>query len=224
MWYGQVELVELELGKWIRESGTRANRISDKWEFWQVASGKWDRTSGNSGKWVRRKRVQIVCRTRILNIVYNTIKLQIFLHNSLYQFSINNYRSGQILFERWTIGLYNVFFTALPPFAMGLFDKICSADTMLKYPALYKPSQNAQLFNVKVFWIWIINALLHSLMLFWLPMLVYENETIWGNGKLGGYLVLGNIVYTVMKIIFFCKLWILLIFICVFSMWWLLFV
>lgn len=80
---------------------------------------------------------------------------------------------------------------------MGLFDKICSADTMLKYPALYKPSQNAQLFNVKVFWIWIINALLHSLMLFWLPMLVYENETIWGNGKLGGYLVLGNIVYTV---------------------------
>lgn len=64
-------------------------------------------------------------------------------------------RSGQILFERWTIGLYNVFFTALPPFAMGLFDKICSAETMLKYPALYKPSQNAQLFNVKVFWFWI---------------------------------------------------------------------
>lgn len=112
-------------------------------------------------------------------------------------FAIYSGWSGQILFERWTIGLYNVFFTALPPFAMGLFDKICSADTMLKYPALYKPSQNAQLFNVKVFWIWIINALIHSVMLFWLPMLCYENEIIWGNGKSGGYLVLGNIVYTV---------------------------
>lgn len=107
------------------------------------------------------------------------------------------FRSGQILFERWTIGFYNVLFTALPPFAMGLFDKICSADTMLKYPALYKPSQNAQLFNVKIFWFWISNALLHSVMLFWLPMFAYENDIIWVNGKSGGYLELGNMVYTV---------------------------
>lgn len=68
---------------------------------------------------------------------------------------------------------------------------------MLKYPALYKPSQNAQLFNVKVFWFWIVNALIHSVMLFWLPMLAYEYDIIWINGKNGGYLELGNIVYTV---------------------------
>ncbi|XP_055915903.1 probable phospholipid-transporting ATPase IA isoform X3 [Eupeodes corollae] len=104
--------------------------------------------------------------------------------------------SGQILFERWTIGLYNVVFTALPPFAMGLFEKVCSAETMLKYPALYKPSQNAKLFNVKVFWVWIFNALLHSVMLFWLPMLAYRSEVIWSDGKTGGYLILGNMVYT----------------------------
>ena len=110
------------------------------------------------------------------------------------------HRSGQILFERWTIGLYNVVFTALPPFAMGLFDKVCSAETMLKYPALYKPSQNAKLFNVKVFWVWIINALIHSIMLFWLPVLAYRTEIIWGNGRVGDYLVLGNIVYTVSQI------------------------
>jgi phospholipid-transporting ATPase len=40
--------------------------------------------------------------------------------------------SGQILFERWTIGLYNVFFTALPPFAIGIFDKVYSADTLYR--------------------------------------------------------------------------------------------
>ena len=40
--------------------------------------------------------------------------------------------SGQILFERWTIGLYNVFFTALPPFAIGIFDKVYSADTLFR--------------------------------------------------------------------------------------------
>uniref|UniRef100_A0A336MCV4 Phospholipid-transporting ATPase n=1 Tax=Culicoides sonorensis TaxID=179676 RepID=A0A336MCV4_CULSO len=111
-------------------------------------------------------------------------------------FAIYSGWSGQILFERWTIGLYNVFFTALPPFAMGLFDKICSAETMEKYPALYKPSQSAKLFNVKVFWVWIFNALIHSLFLFWLPMFAYKGDVLWGNGRDGGYLVLGNIVYT----------------------------
>lgn len=111
------------------------------------------------------------------------------------------YRSGQILFERWTIGLYNVVFTAMPPFAMGLFDKVYSDDMMLKFPQLYS-KQSAKLFNVKIFWVWIGNALLHSVLLFWLPMLAYESDVIWGSGKTGSYLVLGNLVYTVSKYFF----------------------
>ncbi|XP_021916741.1 phospholipid-transporting ATPase IA isoform X4 [Zootermopsis nevadensis] len=87
-------------------------------------------------------------------------------------------------------------FTAAPPLAMGLFDKVCSAETMLKYPALYKPSQNADLFNVKVFWVWILNALGHSILLYWLPLLAAEKDVIWSNGREGGYLLLGDIVYS----------------------------
>lgn len=60
--------------------------------------------------------------------------------------------SGQILFERWTIGLYNVFFTALPPFAIGIFDKVYSAEVLFQNPKLYENFQSARLFNVKVFW------------------------------------------------------------------------
>ncbi|XP_026462276.1 phospholipid-transporting ATPase IA-like isoform X1 [Ctenocephalides felis] len=111
-------------------------------------------------------------------------------------FAIYSGWSGQILFERWTIGLYNVLFTAMPPLAMGIFDKVCSADTMIKYPALYKPSQSAQLFNVRVFWVWIFNALLHSISLYWLPLFICDYHVLWKNGKEGGYLVLGNMVYT----------------------------
>ncbi|CAN8012891.1 unnamed protein product, partial [Ixodes pacificus] len=58
--------------------------------------------------------------------------------------------SGQTLFERWSIGMYNVMFTAAPPLAIGLFDRTCSAEVMMKYPALYKSSQNAEGFNAKV--------------------------------------------------------------------------
>ncbi|KAK4886421.1 hypothetical protein RN001_002692 [Aquatica leii] len=104
--------------------------------------------------------------------------------------------SGQIIYERWTIGLYNVIFTALPPFALGLFEKTCSADVMLKYPKLYKPSQNGELFNVKVFWVWVFNGMIHSAFLFWFTLLACEHDILWMNGRDGGYLLLGNCVYT----------------------------
>ncbi|KAH8300651.1 hypothetical protein KR018_001323 [Drosophila ironensis] len=111
-------------------------------------------------------------------------------------FAVYSGWSGQILFERWTIGLYNVLFTAMPPFAIGLFEKFCTAETMLRYPLLYKTSQDAKLFNVKVFWIWIFNALLHSVFLFWLPMAAYYGDVIWPDGKTSDYLLMGNMVYT----------------------------
>uniref|UniRef100_A0A1B6DN12 Phospholipid-transporting ATPase n=1 Tax=Clastoptera arizonana TaxID=38151 RepID=A0A1B6DN12_9HEMI len=109
-------------------------------------------------------------------------------------FAIYSGWSGQILFERWTIGMYNVLFTAAPPLAIGLFDKTCSAETMLRNPKLY--SQGANNFSVKVFWIWIGNAIYHSILLFWFPLLSVKHDIIWSNAMDGGYLVLGNIVYT----------------------------
>ncbi|KAL7049017.1 hypothetical protein ACKWTF_003569 [Chironomus riparius] len=111
-------------------------------------------------------------------------------------FAIYSGWSGQILFERWTIGLYNVFFTALPPFAIGIFDKVYSADTLFRNPKIYENFQSARLFNVKVFWIWIGNALIHSIILYWMPMYSYFDGIVWDNGREGGYLVLGNMVYT----------------------------
>ncbi|KAH0517786.1 Phospholipid-transporting ATPase IA [Microtus ochrogaster] len=90
-------------------------------------------------------------------------------------FAFVNGFSGQILFERWCIGLYNVIFTALPPFTLGIFERSCTQESMLRFPQLYKITQNAEGFNTKVFWGHCINALVHSLILFWLPMKVLEH-------------------------------------------------
>ena len=65
-------------------------------------------------------------------------------------FAIANGFSGQILFDKWCIGLYNVIFTFLPPLAFGLFDRTCSEQAREKVPKLYKNSQQSDLFNVKV--------------------------------------------------------------------------
>ncbi|CAH0561274.1 unnamed protein product [Brassicogethes aeneus] len=111
-------------------------------------------------------------------------------------FAIYSGWSGQVLFERWSIGLYNVLFTALPPFAMGLFDRDCNAQQMLDNPHLYKPSQSGQMFNIKVFWLWVINGMVHAAVLFWLTLYMADHDIMWMSGFEGGYLVFGNCVYT----------------------------
>lgn len=114
--------------------------------------------------------------------------------------SVRSFLGVIAVFRKGFSGLYNVLFTALPPLAMGLFDKSCSAEKMISYPQLYKPSQSGELFNIKVFWMWIINSLVHSALLFWLPVLATQHDVLWINGKEGGYLVIGNAVYTVRRL------------------------
>ncbi|XP_072152042.1 phospholipid-transporting ATPase IA isoform X4 [Bemisia tabaci] len=132
--------------------------------------------------------------SRVCKLILYSFYKNICLYVIELWFAIYSGWSGQILFERWTIGLYNVLFTAAPPLAIGLFDKICSSETMLMHPKLY--SQTSQLFNMKIFWVWIANALYHSILLFWLPKIACEQDSVWSNGKDGGYLLLGNFVYT----------------------------
>uniref|UniRef100_A0A3P8UR41 Phospholipid-transporting ATPase n=1 Tax=Cynoglossus semilaevis TaxID=244447 RepID=A0A3P8UR41_CYNSE len=112
-------------------------------------------------------------------------------------FAFVNGFSGQILFERWCIGLYNVLFTALPPLTLGIFERSCRKENMLKYPELYKTSQNAMGFNTKVFWAHCLNGLFHSVILFWFPLQAFRHDTVFGNGRTPDYLLLGNMVYTV---------------------------
>ncbi|XP_071990428.1 phospholipid-transporting ATPase IB isoform X2 [Engystomops pustulosus] len=111
-------------------------------------------------------------------------------------FAFVNGFSGQILFERWCIGLYNVIFTALPPFTLGIFERSCSQDSMLRFPQLYKITQNADGFNTRVFWGHCINALVHSLILFWFPLKMMEQDAVFSSGHVTDYLFVGNIVYT----------------------------
>ncbi|KAG8520290.1 Phospholipid-transporting ATPase IB [Galemys pyrenaicus] len=111
-------------------------------------------------------------------------------------FAFVNAFSGQIVFERWCISLYNVVFTSLPPIMMGIFDKCCSQESLFKYPQLYTISQGAKIFNTKVFWVECINALLHSFILFWLPTKMLQHDMVLQGGHTTDYLFLGNFIYT----------------------------
>ncbi|KAL5012928.1 hypothetical protein ScPMuIL_011479 [Solemya velum] len=134
--------------------------------------------------------------SRLCKLILYSFYKNICLYVIELWFAVVSGFSGQILFEKWTIGLYNVIFTAAPPLAMGLFDRYCSSDARMKFPSLYKSSQNAEHFNVKVFWMWISNSIFHSILLFWMPVLALQQDTAFSNGQVGDYLFLGNFVYT----------------------------
>lgn len=83
-------------------------------------------------------------------------------HHSL-QFSFFNNFSGQIAYESWTLSLYNVVFTVLPPLVIGIFDQFVSARILDRYPQLYILGQKNEFFTKTAFWMWVGNALYHSI-------------------------------------------------------------
>jgi phospholipid-transporting ATPase len=79
------------------------------------------------------------------------------------QFSFFNNFSGQVSYESWTLSLYNVVFTVLPPLVIGVFDQFVSARILDRYPQLYMLGQKNAFFTRTIFWEWVANALFHSL-------------------------------------------------------------
>jgi Phospholipid-translocating P-type ATPase C-terminal len=55
--------------------------------------------------------------------------------------------SGQIIAESWTLAVYNVIFTVLPPFAIGIFDQFVGARLLDRYPQLYRLGQRGEFVN-----------------------------------------------------------------------------
>ncbi|VDM53665.1 unnamed protein product [Angiostrongylus costaricensis] len=110
-------------------------------------------------------------------------------------FAIFSAWSGQTIFERWTIGLFNVIFTAWPPIVLGLFDRPIEPVQMMRYPSLYHSFQKRS-FSIMQFLLWIGMALLHSLSLFFLSYGYLSSQVVWSNGRTGGWVNFGNSVYT----------------------------
>lgn len=68
---------------------------------------------------------------------------------------------------------------------------------MYQYVLKKDEFRNVSICSKQVFWVWIINALIHSSLLYWLPLMALKQDVAWANGRDGGYLLLGNFVYTV---------------------------
>ncbi|EPZ33774.1 P-type ATPase, cytoplasmic N domain-containing protein [Rozella allomycis CSF55] len=136
------------------------------------------------------------CYRRLSRLILYSFYKNITLYLTQFWFAFYNTFSGQTLYESWTLTLYNMFFTVLPPLVIGIFDQYLGARQLDNYPQLYQSGIQKSFFNVKVFWTWTFNAIIHSLTLFLFLFYLGFNEIILSTGSSAGLWFLGLIIYT----------------------------
>jgi phospholipid-transporting ATPase len=133
---------------------------------------------------------------RVSKVILYSFYKNIAFYMTQFWYSFNNGFSGQVIYESWTLSLYNVFFTVAPPLVMGIFDQFISARLLDRYPQLYQLGQKGEFFRVRSFLAWIANGFYHSLILYIVSVFIFAYDLPQGDGKVAGHWVWGTALYT----------------------------
>ncbi|CUM66958.1 uncharacterized protein PRCAT00004645001 [Priceomyces carsonii] len=133
---------------------------------------------------------------RISNAILYSFYKNIALYMTQFWFVFSNAYSGQSIIESWTLTFYNVLFTVLPPFVLGVFDQFVSARLLDRYPQLYQLGQQKKFFNVTIFWGWIVNGFYHSAVIFLCSFFVYHHGDQLASGLIADNWTWGTAVFT----------------------------
>ncbi|PHH63976.1 hypothetical protein CDD81_5195 [Ophiocordyceps australis] len=132
---------------------------------------------------------------RVSKTILFSFYKNIALYMTQFWYTFQNVFSGQVIYESWTLSFYNVFYTVLPPLALGILDQFISARLLDRYPQLYMMGQKNYFFKLKVFAQWIANAFYHSIILYIWSELIWYDDLIQGDGKTAGHWVWGTALY-----------------------------
>ncbi|THH02278.1 hypothetical protein EW026_g541 [Hermanssonia centrifuga] len=132
---------------------------------------------------------------RLSKLILYSFYKNIVLYMTQFWFSFFNNFSGQIAYESWTLSLYNVVFTLLPPLVIGVFDQFVSARILDRYPQLYMLGQKNAFFTKTAFWLWVGNALYHSIILFGFSVILFWGDLKQATGYDSGHWFWGTMLY-----------------------------
>ncbi|OBZ69638.1 hypothetical protein A0H81_10594 [Grifola frondosa] len=132
---------------------------------------------------------------RLSKLLLYSFYKNIVLYMTQFWFSFFNNFSGQIAYESWTLSLYNIVFTLLPPFVIGVFDQFVSARILDRYPQLYMLGQKNAFFTRTQFWLWVGNALYHSIILFGFSVILFWGDLKQATGYDSGHWFWGTTLY-----------------------------
>ncbi|XKL62821.1 hypothetical protein PGB90_002654 [Kerria lacca] len=130
---------------------------------------------------------------RICKMIYFIYYKNVVIATIQFCYTATNAWSGQLCLDRWAKMLYNVLLTSAPTLALGIFEKNFSSNILLNNPYIYTKNK---WFNMKSFSICLFNAFVHSILLSWLSLGVFNSSVFWFSGRNEEYMFVGNIVYT----------------------------
>eukprot|EP00755_Sulcionema_specki_P032086 Sspe_Gene.19589::Locus_7145_Transcript_3_4_Confidence_0.333_Length_4077::g.19589::m.19589/K14802/DRS2, ATP8A; phospholipid-transporting ATPase len=116
-------------------------------------------------------------------ILYSFYK-NICLYLTQFWFCIFNSFTGQSMYDKWAISCYNILFTSMPIIFVAYFDRDVEPKRLVgwedpppgcpgieQFPELYDDGRKYKLFNTAVFWKYTLNAIWHSVVCFFIPLL-----------------------------------------------------
>ncbi|KAK7530263.1 phospholipid P-type ATPase transporter [Phyllosticta citribraziliensis] len=133
---------------------------------------------------------------RVSKVILYSFYKNIALFMTQFWYSFQNAFSGEVIYESWTLSFYNVFFTVMPPFVLGIFDQFVSARLLDRYPQLYQLSQKGVFFRMHSFFSWVGNGFYHSLLLYIASQGIYLWDLPQADGRVAGHWVWGCALYT----------------------------
>lgn len=118
-------------------------------------------------------------------VLYNFYRNAVFVL-MLFWYILSTAFSTTSALTEWSSVLYSVVYTSVPTIVVGILDKDLSHKTLLQYPKLYAAGHRQESYNVRLFWIVMIDTLWQSLVLFYVPLFIYRESTIdiWSMGSL----------------------------------------
>ena len=141
---------------------------------------------------------------RISRLIQYSFYKNITLYATQFWFCLFNGFSGQTLYDQWSLAVYNVIFTSWPVMVLAVLDRDVEPKRLLsmdQFPDLYSDGLTNRLFNTKNFWIYVFNAIFHSALCFFIPMLSYRVSENLPNGLDTGISSLGVLCYSVVVMV-----------------------
>ncbi|GLV35748.1 uncharacterized protein CBL_01101 [Carabus blaptoides fortunei] len=109
--------------------------------------------------------------------------LYFFYKNAAFVFLVFWYQlycgfSGAVMVDQMYLMLYNLFFTSLPPLAIGVYDQDAPEELLLAKPGLYRQGRLGRVYRSYSFWLTMADALYQSIAIFFLVQGAYSDSTI----------------------------------------------
>ncbi|KAE9037738.1 hypothetical protein PR002_g6395 [Phytophthora rubi] len=103
---------------------------------------------------------------RVAHVILFSFYKNMALIMTLFLFSFFNGYSGQTLYESYLMVGWNVLYTLLPIFVLGITDEDIRDSAVMRFPFVYRSSLRRSELSIRGLSFWVANALFHSLLVF----------------------------------------------------------